>query len=74
MRVPEPYEEGARDLDQAQLARLGTVEREAVLAREYRAAFSNPFQAAERGYVDAVIQPADTRRQLVKATKRKPVI
>jgi propionyl-CoA carboxylase beta chain len=29
--------------------------------RRVRAAFSNPFVAAERGYVDDVIEPADTR-------------
>jgi acetyl-CoA carboxylase carboxyltransferase component len=29
--------------------------------REYHAQFSNPYRAAERGYVDAVIDPADTR-------------
>ncbi len=34
---------------------------------EYREAFANPFVAAERGYVDAVIEPADTRRRLISA-------
>ena len=29
--------------------------------------FSNPYQAAERGYVDDVIDPRDTRKMLVKA-------
>ena len=45
------------------------------LVAEYEAAFNNPYRAAERGLVDAVIQPADTRRVLadaldVLATKR----
>lgn len=45
------------------------------LIDEYEAAFSNPYRAAERGYVDAVIEPADTRRMLTTtldalATKR----
>ena len=30
-------------------------------------AFSNPYQAAERGHVDTVIQPTETRRELMKA-------
>jgi acetyl-CoA carboxylase carboxyltransferase component len=34
---------------------------------EYRQNFSNPYQAAKRGYVDAVINPRDTRRMLVSA-------
>jgi len=33
----------------------------------YRQNFSNPYQAAKRGYVDAVINPRDTRRTLVAA-------
>lgn len=35
------------------------------LAEEYRARFANPFSAAERGYVDDVIQPEDTRKVLI---------
>jgi acetyl-CoA carboxylase carboxyltransferase component len=34
-------------------------------ADEYRERFANPYVAAERGYVDAVIEPADTRRRLI---------
>jgi acetyl-CoA carboxylase carboxyltransferase component len=37
------------------------------LVAEYRDAFENPYRAAERGLVDAVIEPADTRRVLVDA-------
>jgi len=32
--------------------------------REYREKFANPYIAAERGYVDEVIEPRDTRRRL----------
>src|SRR5262247_777873 len=32
--------------------------------REYREKFANPYIAAERGYVDEVIEPCDTRRRL----------
>jgi propionyl-CoA carboxylase beta chain len=41
---------------------------EAVLeerTEEFRRRFANPFVAAERGYVDAVIDPADTRAHLI---------
>jgi propionyl-CoA carboxylase beta chain len=34
------------------------------LIDDYTEKFSNPYIAAERGYVDAVIEPADTRRKL----------
>jgi propionyl-CoA carboxylase beta chain len=36
-------------------------------AREYREKFANPYAAAERGYVDEVIEPKDTRRRLIQA-------
>ncbi len=35
--------------------------------REYREKFANPYVAAERGYVDEVIEPRDTRRRLIQA-------
>jgi propionyl-CoA carboxylase beta chain len=34
---------------------------------EYQARFANPFIAAERGYIDEVITPRDTRRRLCRA-------
>lgn len=34
---------------------------------EYIAHFANPYRAAERGYVDEVIKPEDTRAKLIKA-------
>ncbi|OQX63249.1 MAG: methylmalonyl-CoA carboxyltransferase [Desulfococcus sp. 4484_241] len=34
---------------------------------EYRRQFSNPYRAAERGYVDAVIQPRYTRQRICEA-------
>ncbi len=34
---------------------------------EYREEFANPYRAAERGYVDDVIEPASTRFRLVRA-------
>jgi len=35
--------------------------------REYREMFANPYVAAERGYVDEVIEPRDTRARLCAA-------
>jgi propionyl-CoA carboxylase beta chain len=37
------------------------------LEAEYRARFANPYEAASRGYVDAVIQPRETRPRLIAA-------
>ena len=37
------------------------------LVEEYNEKFANPFQAAERGYVDDVIDPRDTRKVLIAA-------
>jgi propionyl-CoA carboxylase beta chain len=34
---------------------------------EFREQFANPYVAAERGYVDAVIQPRETRRRIIAA-------
>lgn len=35
--------------------------------REYADTFANPYRAAARGFIDEVIQPAETRRKLIKA-------
>jgi acetyl-CoA carboxylase carboxyltransferase component len=42
---------------------------QAQLTDEYEERFSNPYAAAERGYVDAVIDPLDTRRVLSTALR-----
>ena len=34
---------------------------------EYEAAFNTPYIAAERGYIDAIIEPSETRKRLVDA-------
>jgi propionyl-CoA carboxylase beta chain len=41
--------------------------RRAELIAHYNAELANPWRAAERGYLDAVISPSETRPQLVKA-------
>jgi propionyl-CoA carboxylase beta chain len=35
----------------------------------YREAFASPYRAAELGYIDAVIDPADTRPELIRALR-----
>jgi propionyl-CoA carboxylase beta chain len=37
--------------------------------REFRERFANPFVAAERGYVDDVIEPRETRPRVVRALR-----
>ena len=37
---------------------------------EYRAKFSNPYIAAERGFIDAVIAPRTTRSHIVRALRQ----
>ena len=39
------------------------------LTAEYEEAIVNPWDAADRGYVDAVIAPAQTRTQITKALR-----
>jgi propionyl-CoA carboxylase beta chain len=54
-----------REIDQAKPA-----ERDAVrmkLVHDYQTEFLNPYLAAERGYIDDVIDPAETRAKLVRA-------
>src|SRR6056297_1976081 len=36
---------------------------------DYKQRFANPYQAASRGYVDAVVSPEDVRKQLYQAIK-----
>ncbi len=48
------------------------------LIKEYRDKFSTPYAAAERGFIDDVIEPAETRPRLIQAlrmlqTKRETV-
>jgi acetyl-CoA carboxylase carboxyltransferase component len=50
-----------RELQQA----ANPVERRAELVAQYTEKYANPYAAAERGYIDDVIDPADTRRKLV---------
>jgi acetyl-CoA carboxylase carboxyltransferase component len=39
------------------------------LVTDYAERFANPYIAAERGYIDAVIEPGRTRGELIRALK-----
>jgi propionyl-CoA carboxylase beta chain len=63
-----------RELDKASKMGKTEQERTEILERErskkieeFRDLFANPYIAAERGYIDAVIQPRETRRKLIDA-------
>ncbi len=40
---------------------------EAAKVAEYEERFNNPFDAAERGFIDDIIQPSHTRKELIRA-------
>jgi propionyl-CoA carboxylase beta chain len=44
-------------------------DRRAKLIADYKARFANPYSAAERGYIDDVIVPHQTRPRLIKALR-----
>ncbi len=37
--------------------------------KEYSDIFANPYRAAERGFIDEVIEPSETRKKLIRAFK-----
>jgi acetyl-CoA carboxylase carboxyltransferase component len=49
------------------LQRRATPDERAQFERDYAERLLNPYVAAERGYVDSVIDPADTRREVAAA-------
>ncbi|MEL0436303.1 acyl-CoA carboxylase subunit beta [Phycobacter sp. K97] len=48
-------------------ADLGDAEKIAAHTADYEDRFANPFVAAERGFIDEVIQPKSTRRRVARA-------
>ena len=52
-----------KDIENAQNAE----EKREELIRDYREKFANPYKAAERGYIDEIISPKDTRYKIIKA-------
>ncbi len=51
----------------AVLQRRATPEQRAAFELDYAERLLNPYVAAERGYIDGVIDPADTRREICRA-------
>jgi len=63
-----------RELESVVASAKSEAEKAAALTRtrnqkieEFRDRFANPYVAAERGYIDAVIQPRETRKRLIDA-------
>src|ERR1700745_1808419 len=52
-----------RELDTAPQADREKLRQEKIA--EFRERFANPFIAAERGYIDAIIEPAETRERII---------
>jgi propionyl-CoA carboxylase beta chain len=68
------WPQGKAFTEEEKLAVLAEARKEKV--EEFRERFANPYVAAERGYVDAVIRPSETRQRLnsaldMLATKRE---
>jgi acetyl-CoA carboxylase carboxyltransferase component len=49
------------------LQRRATPEERAAFEADYTQRLLNPYIAAERGFIDAVVDPADTRREIARA-------
>jgi len=56
-----------RELDKTPEAERDTLRKQKIA--EFRERYSNPYVAAERGYIDAVIAPSETRRKLITALR-----
>ncbi len=56
-----------RELSNAPEAERSKLRQEKIA--EFRSRFANPFVAAERGYLDAVIEPAETRPRIITALR-----
>jgi propionyl-CoA carboxylase beta chain len=63
-----------RELEKAAATGKSEKEKAEIMAKaraqkieELHERFANPYVAAERGYIDAVIQPRETRKRLIDA-------
>ena len=56
-----------REIDRAPEAARESLRREKI--EDFRERFANPYVAAERGYIDAVIEPSQTRAKLITALR-----
>jgi propionyl-CoA carboxylase beta chain len=56
-----------RELDKAPEADRERLRQEKIA--EFRDRFANPFVAAEKGYIDAIIEPSETRPRIITALR-----
>jgi len=56
-----------REIERAPESERENLRREKIA--EFRERFANPYVAAERGYIDAIITPAETRAKLITALR-----
>jgi propionyl-CoA carboxylase beta chain len=56
-----------REIERAPESERAALRQEKI--EEFRERFANPFVAAERGYIDAVIEPAETRSKLITSLR-----
>jgi propionyl-CoA carboxylase beta subunit len=56
-----------REIERAPEAERDALRQEKI--EEFRERFANPYVAAERGYIDAVIEPSQTRAKLITALR-----
>ncbi|MHB8410846.1 MAG: acyl-CoA carboxylase subunit beta [Candidatus Acidiferrales bacterium] len=56
-----------RELERAPESQRAALRQEKIA--EFRERFANPYVAAERGYIDAIITPAETRAKLITALR-----
>ncbi|MGA2899242.1 MAG: acyl-CoA carboxylase subunit beta [Candidatus Acidiferrales bacterium] len=56
-----------REIDRAPDSDRDKIRREKI--EDFRERFANPYVAAERGYIDAIIEPAQTRAKLITALR-----
>jgi propionyl-CoA carboxylase beta chain len=56
-----------REIERAPEAERERIRQEKI--SEFRERFANPYVAAERGYIDAVIEPRETRKKLITALR-----
>jgi len=52
-----------KEIAEAKIPEIKLKEKE----NEYQEMFSNPYRAAERGFIDEVIEPSQTRQKLMRA-------
>lgn len=56
-----------RELDAAPEAQRASLRQEKIA--EFRGRFANPYVAAERGYIDAIIEPSQTRARIISSLR-----